>query len=256
MSYDVNLFYSGGSGGFFCLHLLLLTGRFQCVFEGDEQDFEKIFQSQWAINSELWKSTETKPDNPKTLLADFPNKIYRVCSNIDEWKKYPGKKILLYTDIDTQWFLAKTKNANWFVDEYNIVNRFNSEFKTTYNNVKSDVWPECNSIEDFKKLPNDIKHECIELFGFDQYWDFNKPDTIYSLLSARSKKYKEDYVYHSLVDEDMFSQAEIIIKLQDLIKFKGETLFNQLGISGNDKTRKFVEQWLSLHTAEQLSYLI
>jgi hypothetical protein len=256
MTHDVNLFYTGGSGGFFCLHLLLLTGQYQCIFEGEEQDFEQIFQKQWNIGPNLWKSSETKLNNPATAVSSFSNKIYRVCGNVGEWQKYSGIKVVLYTDIETQWFLAKTKNANWFVNETNMIQQLDTEFAIVYNNIKGSDWPECSSISNFNKLPNFIKDECLNLFQFEKYWDFNAADPILSLLIARSAKYNNNNVHYKLVEKCIFDQADIVVKLQDLIKTNGEILFSQLGITSNDRCTEFIQYWLSLHSKEQLSHLL
>jgi hypothetical protein len=35
----------------------------------------------------------------------------------DVWPEYPGKKILIYTDIKSQLRLTRSKNAGWFFNE-------------------------------------------------------------------------------------------------------------------------------------------
>lgn len=42
-----------------------------------------------------------------------------------------------------------------------------NKFKQTYDNVKDKSWPECNNWSEFDQLPDSIRGECIENFGFD-----------------------------------------------------------------------------------------
>jgi hypothetical protein len=246
MNQDINLFYSGGSGGFFCLHLLLLTEYFYCIFDNDKHDFEEIFQNQWNIKSiPTWKTSEIWPNNSATAKSNITRKIYFTCNKERDWEQFPGTKIVLYTDIETQCFLAKTKRANWFV------NRTDKQFTETYNNIRGYNWPDCNSIKEFDNLPQHIKDECINNFYF-----FPPTDLKVNPMLNNSLYYNEDKVYADLIKNQVFSRADIVVKLQDLIKTKGEVLFNQLGIKGNSKSEEFVEQWLTKHTEEQLRYLL
>ena len=46
---------------------------------------------------------------------------------------------------------------------YNDSQGYFPNFKDGYNNIKDSAWPECNSIEEFKLLPNWIQDECINV---------------------------------------------------------------------------------------------
>ena len=35
-----------------------------------------------------------------------------------------------------------------------------------YNSIKAESWPECTNEENFDTLPENIKQECIEVFGY------------------------------------------------------------------------------------------
>ena len=50
--------------------------------------------------------------------------------------------------------------------DYAIKNVSNLSFNIFYNNVKSDSWPDCETEEDFRNLPDEIKKECINKFGY------------------------------------------------------------------------------------------
>lgn len=51
----------------------------------------------------------------------------------------------------------------------------NSYWKQSYNIIKADHWPDCNSIEDFYSLPLDIQRECEQVHKFspDIWFDNN-----------------------------------------------------------------------------------
>jgi hypothetical protein len=259
---DVNLFYYGASGGFLCLHLLLLTGSYRCKFMGDEQNFENIFAKQWQIkNIEKWKSHETWPDNDATLEADLPNKVFYICNDVDKLSLYPGKLIVLYTDIETQWILSKTKHAYWFVDRTpaDLFKEINDNFTEYYDKVKGFDWPGCDNINEFQNLPERIKTECREIWKFDKRWPIDDPTDENLLINYRNNfttHYKDIPVYDKLKKEIDIDNVDIAIKLQDLIITNGNILFDRLGIDGNSKCKDFIDFWLSKHSAEQLKYLV
>jgi hypothetical protein len=264
MNDDIKLFYFGGSGGYFCLHLLLLTNKYHCKFRGLDQNFENIFQKQWNISDvSKWKLHEHEPDNSATFKSNALNKVYFACSVIDELTPYSGKLIVLYTDIETQWYLSRTKQAYWFIgdfDDAKMINDINLNFVHCYSQVRADNWPECNSIQEFNSLPDWIKNECFEKFKFDQSWDFDDLSQEAQLNKHResvSIVYKGQTIHSPLVtDDNIINQADIVVKLQDLIKTNGEILFEQLGIKGNQRCADFVKLWLSKHTDKQRSYLL
>jgi hypothetical protein len=63
---ELSIGYSGGSGGFLLLHLLLLSDQYHVKFK-DNKTFDEAFEKQWKItNPNQWKSLETWPDNLQT----------------------------------------------------------------------------------------------------------------------------------------------------------------------------------------------
>lgn len=59
-------------------------------------------------------------------------------------------------------------NRVWL--ENDVVNKLDSVIKwnTFYNGVRAETWPDCFSADDFENLPDLIKQECIEVFGYKQ----------------------------------------------------------------------------------------
>ena len=77
---ELTIQYAGGSGGFLLLHLVLLSGKYQCKFRSD-QVFDKFFKDQWNITDHArWKMGEVWPDNRATLESSIDNKVYLICN--------------------------------------------------------------------------------------------------------------------------------------------------------------------------------
>lgn len=119
---DLNVFYLGGSGGFYFLHQILLLNQHWCQFPGAldpgqfAEDFEKIFQRQWAITNTCdWKQGESWPENAGTESASVPgrHKIYLTCNEIHKWLVLPGHRVLLYTDLQSQIRLSRAKRTQF-----------------------------------------------------------------------------------------------------------------------------------------------
>lgn len=108
----------------------------------------KIINKQWDIQtSNEWKQNESWPNNDFTFTTRTnakQHKIYFHCGDVNNWIKFPGKKLLLYTDIETQYKLAEAKSA-WIFnpdEPFKIgENVLGSAFTDTLNNhtVSSEV---------------------------------------------------------------------------------------------------------------------
>ena len=107
---------------------------------------------------------------------------------------------------------------------------------------------------DFNNLPDHIKEECLTKWNFDDFVDSTK--FIKLFRESQQILYKGDYILSDLKTVIDIDQADIQVKLQDLIRTKGEILFEQLGIQGNKQTSEFVDMYVQLHTPEQQSYLL
>lgn len=63
--------------------------------------------------------------------------------------------------IDT-YNKLNNKDYRWVLDV--IINSFfTNQIKISYNRVKDPTWPDVETLDDFQKLPNDIKQECLEV---------------------------------------------------------------------------------------------
>ena len=89
------------------------NGSPRCINSG-------FYKSQWDVSEDRskWKQTEKWPENLLTQKSNFKNKLFFHCNPAAEDMIADGnKKILLYTDIETQLMLAKSKNAWTYFDK-------------------------------------------------------------------------------------------------------------------------------------------
>lgn len=63
--------------------------------------------------------------------------------------------------IDT-YNKLNNKDYRWVLDIV-VDSFFTNQIKVSYNNVKDPSWPEVETLDDFQKLPNYIKQECLEV---------------------------------------------------------------------------------------------
>jgi hypothetical protein len=153
---DINLFQYGGCGAAYLFHQLLLTDDFDMCFKfgkSAEYSRDKNFRKD-RIKS--WKAEEVPPDNPATLLLETDKRrIFSVVNSLDLWHKYPGRKIVLYTDLRTQIRMTHWKKAFWFFE------------RPTHD------WQIEDSCRGFRQLvkdnPNNIFGKYIENNLFDYY---------------------------------------------------------------------------------------
>ena len=224
---DITLSYSGGSGGFLLLHLLLLSGKFYTVFK-NKRSLTDIIQSQWNIaNHDEWKESEAWPDNNLTQLDTTSlRKLYFSVNPYqpDMLTSFPGKNLVLYTDIDSQLELAYFKKANWFIDYTSsfFTKKKIQSFKEKllawnihYNNIKDPTWPKCLSHRHINRLPTAIQQEILE------------------------SEYTQQFL----------NSADIVVKLQDLGKILEELLEIP---TMNSKQHELIERWKKLHPQELL----
>lgn len=107
---------------------------------GPRSTNSSFYKSQWDVSKDRsrWKETEKWPNNKWTQKSNFPNKLFfHHNPTVEDIRADCNKKILLYTDIETQTMLAKNKNA-WV---YSGLSREEMELKgikqtTKFNNIE------------------------------------------------------------------------------------------------------------------------
>jgi len=245
MTEDLKIGYSGGSGGFLLLNLLLLTGNYHVSFQS-----EGGMENQWNITDHsAWKKLENWPDNPRT--AEYQTdlaKIYYVCNPYKpykDWKDFNAKTCIIYTDIRSQLELASYKRAHWFAErsQFSLNREKIKDWRRFYQRIKLQSWPDCKSFRDIKKLPDYAQKE---LLGDVNAEKFLKPDE-----DKKFKKYQEDLVFDMMVP--FLEKSDYKLKLQDLVNSNAEILVDLLGIPAiNDQQRNLIDQWCSLHPPKLL----
>ena len=252
MSFDLNLSYSGGSGGFLLLHFLLLTEKYYCSFESDND-----LISQWQItNPSKWKSTEIWPDNKVTLLSTTPkSKIYFFCNPTEtRMLGYNGKNIVIYTNLTNQIEIAKYKRAHWFVDknEFGTNREIIKVWRNHYNNVKDVSWPKCPGLKHFNRLPQYIQEELLN----NPYTKTSYPTQSIRnmLLSEKSTVVNNTTVYSEIAP--FIINADIAIKLEDFVNNCGQKLLEQLELPPtNARQQHLISHWKKLHPTNLLIQL-
>jgi hypothetical protein len=244
MSSDLILSYSGGSGGYLLLHFLLLTKKYYCSFD---QDNDLI--SQWQITDpSKWKSTEIKPNNINTLSSTTTkSKIYFFCNPTEDMLlKYSGKSIVIYTSLANQIEMANYKRAHWFMNknEFGINRDFVKSWRAHYNNIKDASWPACPRLKQFNCLPQYIQKELLN----DTYTKTVYPTQSIKniLLAEKSTIVNNTKVYSEIAN--FIIGADIAIKLEDFVNNYGEKLLKSLELPPiNDCQRHLINNWKRLH---------
>lgn len=274
-SSKTSLYYYGGSGGHFCLHLLLLAGKYNCFFiSGD--NFSDVFKNQWYSkqwnnnNIKFWKTTEARVDNQKTIQSAIENKLFLFPNPTKYQFAISGTKIIIYTDIVTQFYMAWNKRACWFndmvpIEENNKI--YSSSYRKTldeiyrlaYIDIRESSWPDSTSIDHFKKLPVHVQKKILDHWQID-----NVDDENIFLLKKLHEKFIEsqailwngDLIDKRLLEEIDIESADVVVKQQDIIKTNGKALFDQLGLIGNSATDKLIKDYVDLHPPELKELLL
>ena len=246
---DLTLSYSGGSGGFLLLHLLLLSEKYYSSFGNNS--LSDILDFQWNINDhKKWKQSEIWPDDNQTYLATSSlRKLYVVVNPDHRFPiNYPSKQLMLYTDIRSQLELAYFKKAHWFVNDRTkslniaLFKRALKDWKNHYANIKDQSWPKCLSFRHINRLPIEIQQELLK----SEYTQKIINQEVFLVES-----FKDDLVYSSILP--CLNSADVVVKLQDVINSNGKILEDLLEIPAmNIKQHNLIDRWKKLHPSELL----
>jgi len=247
--FDISLAYTGGSGGFLALWILLLGTDYRCDFSKKHRhkDLKDIFIEHWKSTDEhgvnymltnTWKSTEIWPINEATEKMSG-KKIFYNCN--EDFYKNNSIKITVYVDSKKHWEICKLKQC-WILS-FLSDSSMTDELVKMYNVRKDDMWPTVNSFEDIKNLPEVIKQELEEKkFSFKIFNDIE--ETLYNakiaLVSAR--QYKDDTVFFN-TNIDLLSKADIAVKWQDLVNTNGDCLLEHFGKTHTPEIADFIDYY-------------
>ena len=144
-----------------------------------------FYRSQWDVSEDRskWKSTEKWPENLLTQKSSFKNKLFFHCNpNSEDMMAAGNKRILLYTDIETQIMFAKNKHA-WMYYGKNI-----EEFES----VKTPQTTKFNGCE--------VYHQVAKFAEYTDY-QIRLQDVVntqgQALLDIFNEKVNEDNIFHN-----------------------------------------------------------
>jgi hypothetical protein len=250
--------YSGGSGGFLLLHLLLLSDQFYTAFDRD-LSLDQIIQEHWNIKSpDQWKNTEIWPS--AQITADSltnVDKIYFQCNPFGDdsnsiLEELLCKKIVIYTDYHSQDLLAYYKKAYWYFGQnirnvkYAKFKKFLKMWQTHYNNIKDPLWPKCLSVRQIDRLPENIQREILSNPSTNSVLNFKYQDR------APGAYFNNELVHSPMIP--YLESADVVVKLQDLVNSDAkilETLFNIPKI--NSKQLALLQKWKHHHDKKLLT---
>jgi len=249
---NLHLNYFGGSGGFLALHLLLLSHHY-CNDLNNQLD--TVLAHQWNISDHSkWKYNETWPDNNKTFSMPGSPKLFFYCNHpVLQWAQLSGIKLLVYTDLASQLALSNYKKSWMHQTDITPSERdLNFHFELFYNAVKDISWPECNSINNSKNLPEHIQQE---LLSHNDYLDFLKATSWsqWFIVKNQANTINNDIVYSEAAAAAKHSN--IVVKLQDIVNTDGAALLTPLGLAVNDQHIGLIQRWKSLHSNEILAMM-
>lgn len=257
MPANINLLYSGGSGGFVLLHFLLLSDQYDVVFKGNINQ-QKVLKAQWQIsNPGQWKSNEFWPDNSATSdLITNKSKIYFYCNphQHSDLGKYCRLNLALYIDYASQLKLAYYKKAWIYEKQYKCarnpkfteLRRLVKNWKESYTNIRDASWPEYVTIKNVSKLSKRIRREL-----------FSSPYTrafVHYRYCEPTALYNGQKIFNKF--EPYLKSATVTTSLQDFINSRGQNLVKLLNLPPVNKAQKrLISHWCSLHPAELLEQL-
>lgn len=248
---DINLVYSGGSGGFLLLHLLLLSGRYTVSLDNNA-DIETAISQQWQVDGlPQWKKYEYWPNNQQTQkLKTQLRKIY--FGHNRSWPVSGAKLATVYTDYASLRLLSYHKRAYWYAGQltpafdlkFSHYRRLLRTWRLHYNNIRDPSWPRCVSFRHINRMPQHIQQELL-----------SDPHTAYFL---NQPKFEEDITeFNGMVmygpAAEFVKSASIAVKLQDLVNSDGQVLVDAFDIPPiSARQRQLIAHWRSLHPPDLL----
>jgi len=240
----VNLNYYFGTGGFYALWIILLGTDYRCKFKNDDRSLDEIYKDHWNINCVAsWNSTEIWPDNERSTdllyYCNGADKSSTVLYNPDIWNNQIGKRLVIYTDIETQFKLAKAKKVGAFDPNKNI--NIEKLILDCYNNIKAINWPTVTSYEQLHDLQDYQKAE-LEEKNLKIYREMFK-----TFVHLQSYKYNNKRIYQAYNWCTKIHEADIACDLLDIISTNGGCLLEPLGYKTNQAVTEFTNMYKELN---------
>ena len=164
-----------------------------------------VIAKQWTQTGAAGKSTEIWPSNSSTLMVnpvDRQYKLYFHCNEIEDWLACAGKKIILYTDIQTQLRMAWCKKAFWFVvPDQNFVKQSKIQLRRAKN------W---NNVQVMPELVTGVFSKADQIIYLQDL--LNQPEKVFGIPSnAEQLKLREKWI--SLHPPILLKKSKILLKI-------------------------------------------
>jgi hypothetical protein len=266
---DLNIFYSGASGGFYLLHYLLLFNQHWCVLEFPTALQHVLEQGSQAQKDQLRLSPGAYADCAGPDWPDFKeyNRLYpNICepakselallhtkwAGVDHVDQGFDTKLKLI--FDHQWTIkttSKWKQGEVWPDNPATLREpapprpYKIYF--TCMGTESDIWPDLPG----KKvlIYTDIKTQLRMAKSKNANWfNNNKHQSITQIKKFMRQSFtvNDQKIYHRL--QPYFDGADHVICLQDLVANPEAVL----GVPVTDRHRQFTQHWKNCHPLELL----
>lgn len=273
----LEIYYAGGTGGHFLLHLILLSNKHICSFVdypvlNDAQfsdAFGNVFNKQWNILHH-WKDTEFAVDNEATLK--LRTSLYKQVQ-LNCFFNDATAFLKLHEHINS------TTNTTISITPGALLHRELIKFKITrevvedsrevtiklwnvfYANIKDVEWPNiefdsCNLLS--WKIKNEIINEYLLGSRPRLYNKFNDID-LKLVYASYVKSHYCTTVNDNIIDSEIDAANRIGIahelskitthnfSINDVVRTKGKNVCDALNIPHTQHHTSFVEKWVSLH---------
>ena len=243
---NIALYYFGASGGFYALWHLLLGTDYKCKFSIDlkaiQEQYAYFRGADWpvhisdattdTVDAEFWEEIERFQNlhNSNSSIQD----IYEHHWDITEKPKWKATEI--WPDNDT------TKQAN--IDKK--VFYYCGITETTWQQHKDDYRIILYTDLDLQILL--AKNKCA--------WIFRKGKPTQEKIKQiqdTSTWLNGTQVYGEIAQ---FTQADLYVKLQDIVATRGGAILEPLGYTVTQQNREHNAMWLSLHNNEERRRLV
>lgn len=277
MNKDIHVWYSGGSGGHICSHLILESQRHFCCWQEFDtphtamhfaDQFQQVKHQQWCIqDSSQWKTQEFWPRNQLTAQhsVESLNRLFLTCNpSADLSMDQKCVNVLIYTDLETQWHMSIFKHCFVFfgVDKIkdHCRDQCNQSWQQSYSSVKDSTWPMVN-FDQIDQLPVGIIDELGQQHhGFEPYlkWLEHRDivQTYQELCMSNAQAQWIDNQWLSATVLELMPRMNHAIRLQDIVGTQGRCLLDALELPWHQGHADLIQRWLNLHPRDLQTRLL
>ncbi|RLC08337.1 MAG: hypothetical protein DRI24_23515, partial [Deltaproteobacteria bacterium] len=171
--------------------------------------------------------------------------VYRLCGSPTVVHTSNDISISIYTDIETQFKLAKLKNAFWFRPGYYGEGGYTSNGVELYNAIKDENWPEIKSIHDLPGLDQSIKDELINVYNYPEDLG-NVYEAICTKIDRLEKVISNNCLVYKPV-KIINDNCDCTFHLSDVCNTEFKCVTDALGLEHTQELADHVNNWVSLH---------